>query len=136
MIDHDKSYWPKCGTKVQGKFSDYDLDDLWNECEDQASVFVARALIANEPDCCIDDDGGLIVFLWSVGDDCLTLKFDLKTEVENFSTVYDKVRSEEQKSDVLSRIAKLDDLANAIRKAQSHMKSLVDTYDATVMEGN
>ena len=69
-IISEKKHWPKGGTNLA-----VDLGDLWDKFEDQASIFVAEALIHDPPHAHIDLEAGEIeTFLWTVGNDVVCLR--------------------------------------------------------------
>ncbi len=83
-IVFDKKHWPKGGTTVDALLRLRDLTDLWTDYEDQASTFIAEALIDDPPHAHIDLLGGEIeTFLWTVGGDCVCLREPLGPMIED-----------------------------------------------------
>jgi hypothetical protein len=127
----DRSYWPKEGELVPTKPEFYDLESLWDECEPQASIFVAEALIADQPTFHVEWEGGkprIECFLWTVGEDCLTVECDLTDEI--MVKDYDHVRSDGQADDVRERLLALNVLQAAIETTRAAYTEMLAEYES------
>jgi hypothetical protein len=126
-VNHDRSYWPRCGTIVDALPTD--LNDLWGgQNEDQASVFVAEALIASPPRMNFQPDGTVVAYLWSVGGDTLSVETPLAEMITEMD-FYDVVRSQAQADDVRERIAVLETIEATIMQAKERMRDQLMTWE-------
>lgn len=129
-LKFDRSYWPSEVMEVPAK--PYDLADLWVDCEDQASVFVAEALIDDPPDFRVSLEDGkpqAECFLWTVGGDTVTLYADLCEAITDDSDYEGLALSPEQAGDVRERLAALDLLSAAIQTARDKYNRWMGTAD-------
>ena len=129
----DRSYWPEGGTKVAAIPSD--LNDLWDTFPDQATTFVAEAL-ADRDDINAHfhcQDASIQVYLWSVGGDTLTVRFDLKEEIKFSASDY-YVRSEPQAQEVLECVQGLQALEGAVRDARVKLESKLAEFKSGTIE--
>jgi hypothetical protein len=118
-VEFDRIYWPECGTIIAAALP-ADLDDLWEYHADQASVFVAEAIIENPPRVFFQGDGRIEIFLWTVGGDTLVLYEPLDQLIADMD-FYDGIRSQEQADDVIAQIATLEKIEAAIATAKNRM---------------
>ena len=130
MIEFDKKFWPKTGTKISKQFP-HDLTDLWSEFPDQTTVFIAEALIDNEPRVYIHLDDGepmVEVFLWEVGGDTLSLKVNIANILtEDLLSL--RCFSDEQREEVSNHLKALDVLTEAINEMKKCWGKLIADYD-------
>jgi hypothetical protein len=105
---------------------------MWDIADDQAAVFVAEALISDPPDMTLhnrDAEVKVVVFVWSVGGDTITLERPLAPLIVEFGNDYDSVRSTAQADDVAEQIAALDEVEKAIKTAKSHMQDMLKKWE-------
>jgi hypothetical protein len=132
-IRFDRSYWPECGTKIDKLPAD--LNDLWETFEEQASVFVAEALINEEHTTRVDLAGASVeIYLWSVGGDTLARSVGLPEEITEASRDYTAIRSDAQAEEVGDWIAGLDKITEATAEAKRHLERLLSKYRAGIHE--
>lgn len=127
---YNREYWPKCGTLIDTTFPN-DLNDLWDKHAEQATVFVAEAIISHDTTtiCRLNDDQIEIeVFLWTVGGDVITTTATLEDLIVEFSDTYSQLYGPAQEEDLNEHIAALERLEETISTAKDHMKSLIDEF--------
>jgi hypothetical protein len=135
-VNFDKSFWPESGTTVPAMPTD--LDDLWGgDLEDQASTFVAHALISNPPRMCLSlnarpEHAEILVYLWDIGGDCLVIHEPLpELIIESAHFYYDKITSNAQAEDVQSHIKALQEVMRAASEASAHLEKLLADFKAS-----
>jgi len=124
----DRTYWPECGTKVPAIPTD--LQILWDDYPDQASVFVAEALTeSNHLDANFScQDGSIVVYLWSVGGDTLSVRYDLQEEIKDTVSDYMDILSEPQAEEVAECVQGLQALEDAVRDARVKLENKLTEY--------
>lgn len=128
-VNFDKSYWPDCGTVVPS--IPEDLNELWEYRADQAAVFVAEAIIQDEPSSHVMLEGGTAkveTFLWSVGGDTLTVEEDLSDLIRASARVYEVIVSPAQEQDVVERLSSLDAVEKSLAEARSFLSGQLTAY--------
>jgi hypothetical protein len=128
-IHFDKTYWPKAGTLVPS--IPHDLNDLWDEYEDQASIFIAEALIDNPPDSRINLQAAepeIKTYLWSLGGDCITMRESLIVLISESVLDYNQIKSVAQAQDLEQRLANLQKMEDAIDRAKKYLINQLDEF--------
>jgi hypothetical protein len=131
-ITFDKEYWPKTGTVISTSLPT-DLNDLWEKFEEQASTFVAEALINEVPTSHVDLSTATVeTFLWTIGGDVVCLSEKLAPLIEGAASDYHTgVHSAEQAGDLLERLAGLAAIQAAIDKAGEIITAQLKAYTAS-----
>jgi hypothetical protein len=130
-VRFDKEYWPKCGTMVDAR--PYDLNDLWDDYDDQASVFIAEALISKPPFIHLDvgegcDVANVAVSFWEVGGDTIVAYAPLSELIEKSCRVYDKIRSLGQADDAKCMLAQLEEVSSSLARARDYLEQQLNDF--------
>lgn len=131
-VHFNKECWPTSGTVVPGIPAD--LNDLWDGKEDQATVFIAEALINdNWPRTHLSfdqDKVSITVWLWECGGDVLTLEKPIEDLITDGASDYDVIRNAAQLEDVESRVVKLRALAKVIDETAGELEAQATAFKA------
>lgn len=130
----DKTHWPQTGTIINAAIPN-DLQDLWEDHEEQASVFVAEALLSDPAFMAaymIADEVGVEAFIWSVGGDTITINEKLSSIVIEFGNTYDKIYGPAQADDLLTHIAALEKLEETIAMTKVHICGLLADWHRSI----
>lgn len=133
----DKSYWPSTGTSVPTLPAD--LNDLWETCEEQATVFVAEALLGDPPRIGIDltGDGAVIeVFAWDVGGDTISFREPLVDVITSDIDLFGPIRGDAQAAELEQFIANLSKVVEAAERGKKQAHKMLDEYRAQGDDGS
>jgi hypothetical protein len=127
-LNCEKEFWPKEGTIVSQL--PIDLAELWEKFENQASVFVAEALMGEDIFSRVDFDTCEIeTFLWSVGGDVITKTENICELIEWAARDYNYLCSKEQADDIKTRLLGLDKIQKSIDEAREFMTNQITEFE-------
>ena len=132
-VAFDRSFWPTTGTKIPSKPGEgYDLNDLWEDFPDQASIFVAEAILALDPHYMrISLNGAepiVEVGIWSVGGDLLVARRCLSSLIEEACKTYDVIYGNAQAEDVRQHISNVEKLEAIFAGGKKSLHALLDAW--------
>lgn len=126
-LSFDRSYWPEGGTTIS--HLPVDLNTLWEEFYDQTQTFVAESLIDDPPWGSISlDKASVEIGLWTVGNDIVTLEFDLPERIQTAAEDYAIIQSDEQAEEALRWIAGLDKIGEAVARSKEHLQRVINEF--------